>query len=399
MPKTRISRSSGLVRASRDGDQFHYLWTARRCLQLLEPSPRLVAVAVEGPAPKASRVIADEEVIDVAEYYGSEDFYACHRVEYIQLKHSTIRTAKAWTLSELKATIERFAGIFRSRCEEYGLDAVGAKLRFRIVSNRPFGPSVVSGTLETSRLPSTEFEGVLALGDKLVAELELSAEVDTLARGMAHYLAELLLDARSNYREPGGKENAKIFVTVLELWKHRQNFPEKSRPFRDFKPICRVLDSLDLDTNRPRFFTYRDDSSTEKRINSSTNLYLTAIRAIDKSARLLIQFAIQLATEQEADAGLEWLRAAQLAGVADDDEAIAIRFIVAGEDIPRIQDANAERLQKVDRALAALELFLNMARVMADRLRSVRGNLSQKVVTERTRRVPKGKRSVKAEPK
>lgn len=114
---------------------------------MLEPSTRLVAVAVEGPAPKASRAIVDEEVIDVAEYYGSENFNACERVEYIQLKHSTVRTEKPWTLSELKRTLKRFAGIFRSRCDEYGLDAVDAKLRFRIVSNRPFGPSIVSGTV------------------------------------------------------------------------------------------------------------------------------------------------------------------------------------------------------------------------------------------------------------
>ena len=39
-----------LVRPSRDGDQFHYLWAARQCLQLLPGASDLVAVTVEGPS-------------------------------------------------------------------------------------------------------------------------------------------------------------------------------------------------------------------------------------------------------------------------------------------------------------------------------------------------------------
>lgn len=37
-----------LVRTSRDGDQFHYLWATRRALRLLKPQSTLVALTIEG---------------------------------------------------------------------------------------------------------------------------------------------------------------------------------------------------------------------------------------------------------------------------------------------------------------------------------------------------------------
>ena len=78
-----------LVRFSRDGDYFHYLWAARRCLSLLSPVSRLTAVSIEGPSTaemaSAAGVEAGEELIDVAEYYGSENISAAECVRYIQL--------------------------------------------------------------------------------------------------------------------------------------------------------------------------------------------------------------------------------------------------------------------------------------------------------------------------
>lgn len=39
---------TNLVRPSRDGDQFHYFWAARRCLLLLSPNASLKAVTIKG---------------------------------------------------------------------------------------------------------------------------------------------------------------------------------------------------------------------------------------------------------------------------------------------------------------------------------------------------------------
>ena len=41
---------TNFVGASRDGDQFHYYWAARRCLKLLDPVSDLSSIVVEGVA-------------------------------------------------------------------------------------------------------------------------------------------------------------------------------------------------------------------------------------------------------------------------------------------------------------------------------------------------------------
>lgn len=89
------------MRSSRDGDQFHYYWAARQCLELLLPGSGLAAVSIEGSSPEdpgaAGEQAADdgdddptgEYVVDIAEYYGDAVPDRASRVVYRQLKHST----------------------------------------------------------------------------------------------------------------------------------------------------------------------------------------------------------------------------------------------------------------------------------------------------------------------
>lgn len=104
---------SMLVRASRDGDQFHYLWAARHALQLLRPQSGLVAVTIEGAAtsefPGAAQVEVGDQLIDIAEYYGDTDLEHATLVRYMQLKHSTLRVDEVWQPSGLEKTIHGFA--------------------------------------------------------------------------------------------------------------------------------------------------------------------------------------------------------------------------------------------------------------------------------------------------
>ena len=94
-----------LIRASRDGDQFHYLWAARRCLHLLSPLSGLVAVAIEGVSPsdvsRRSGAHDGEDVIDVTEYYGREDPIRATFTRYTQLKHSTERATSGSSLFQV----------------------------------------------------------------------------------------------------------------------------------------------------------------------------------------------------------------------------------------------------------------------------------------------------------
>lgn len=132
-----------LVRASRDGDLFHYYWAARRALELLKPGTAMVAMTIEGASKEESilRTKKSDEIIDVAEYYGSENLREGGHVVYSQLKHSTAQVEVPWTLSGLEKTLEKFAAKYVE------LTMLGAAAKdsatFMFVSNRGVDPKVL----------------------------------------------------------------------------------------------------------------------------------------------------------------------------------------------------------------------------------------------------------------
>ena len=128
------------VRPSRDGDQFHYLWAARRCLSLLSSQAGLVGVSIEGPSPDElspeSAALAGEELIDIAEYYGDEDVGRAQLVRYMQLKHSTRHAAEAWTASGLEKTLTGFSARYKDLLQRFSSDDL-AKAVGILVRNQP----------------------------------------------------------------------------------------------------------------------------------------------------------------------------------------------------------------------------------------------------------------------
>jgi hypothetical protein len=138
---------SKLIRASRDGDQFHYLWAARRCLQLLSPLSGVVAITIEGASPSevslGDQAEVGEELIDVAEYYRSEEVAQATLVRYVQLKHSTLMSAEPWTPSGLEKTLRGFATRYTALQQHLGADTLIGKLEFWFVSNRPINSDLL----------------------------------------------------------------------------------------------------------------------------------------------------------------------------------------------------------------------------------------------------------------
>ena len=132
---------ANLVRPSRDGDQFHYLWAARRCLSLLSPQAGLVGVSIEGSSPDelpyVSADLAGEELIDIAEYYGDEEVSRAQLIRYMQLKHSSHHAAEAWTASGLEKTLKGFSSRYKDLLREFSDDNLARRLEFWFVTNRP----------------------------------------------------------------------------------------------------------------------------------------------------------------------------------------------------------------------------------------------------------------------
>jgi hypothetical protein len=145
--------SNDLVGYSRAGDVFHYRWAARRCLGLIYPNATLHNIVIEGSKDDKK---AGEYVIDVSEYY--EESIGKTRIEYYQLKHTTVQKDVPFILSNLKDTIEGFSKRFSQHLKEKkALD-----FSFSIVTNRPIDKDfkenislLASGQVVPSRFKTT----------------------------------------------------------------------------------------------------------------------------------------------------------------------------------------------------------------------------------------------------
>jgi hypothetical protein len=128
------------VRYSRAGDAFHYRWAARRCLRMIDPKSPLKCITIESS--KESKA-AGECVIDLAEY--SENETDGKTIAYFQLKHTTVRIGKFFTLTEIKSTLAGFAKRYSSCLIQNGGKFQKGAVIFSFVSNRPVSKRLKQG--------------------------------------------------------------------------------------------------------------------------------------------------------------------------------------------------------------------------------------------------------------
>ncbi len=132
-----------LVRPSRDGDQFHYHWAARRCLAMLAMHEAPTAITVEGvPLCEGASLSAGLDAIDVAEYHGSAAIETATQVRYLQLKHSTRNAARPWPVSGVTRTLAHFAERYTMLVERFGVVDVARRVTFEFLTNRPIAASL-----------------------------------------------------------------------------------------------------------------------------------------------------------------------------------------------------------------------------------------------------------------
>lgn len=85
---------------------------------------------------------------------------------------------------------------------------------------------------------------ILKLGKKLVKELDLEYSVNTLARWMSHYLAELMHNidnAKTN--EEKKRLQKECCDIILKLWSQKENLPIR-KPLDNLKPVIEILEVL-----------------------------------------------------------------------------------------------------------------------------------------------------------
>jgi hypothetical protein len=199
----------------------------------------------------------------------------------------------------------------------------------------------------------------MALGQKLVAELKLVESPDTLARWMAHYVAELIHTADSVPPDDATDARSRCSSAILELWDHRASLPDRARPYESLEPI--VLTLARLDPDKPSLF-YRPsmwgELSQLKIDDDKLSSLLKLIVDVDKFARMVITDTLSAATEIAARESGEWASLAQAAETKDLATEVVMRIIEASQ---ARESPGAQERERLSRKIERLDALISLA--------------------------------------
>ena len=213
------------------------------------------------------------------------------------------------------------------------------------------------------------FDEVVALGRKLVDELDKGPRVDTLSRWMAHYVAELIDAAENAPSEERAASRRECFDTVLELWNHRPDLPGGRRPFEDLEPVARALESLDPSNETPRFFATARRGVADVEEGPQTRTLLEFVDSVDSAARIIIVHALADAARSALDKSRDWVALAEEAGRNPRFVGIVTSFVAReGRRDDHAEQVERNRELLIDR-IKQLESFCKLTAVVSDDLR------------------------------
>ncbi|MHB8392694.1 MAG: hypothetical protein ACYDBH_24460, partial [Acidobacteriaceae bacterium] len=167
----------------------------------------------------ADRITTGEELIDVGEYYGSENLEHATQIRYIQLKHSTLRVDEAWMPSGLEKTLKGFAARYKALQQSFRAEDLNDKLEFWFVSNRPVNVDFLETIYDAAKgVPPrhagdlkklewfTNFSGTQLTAFCKLLRLEggqegLWDQQNMLAQDVSYYLADADIDAPVQLKE------------------------------------------------------------------------------------------------------------------------------------------------------------------------------------------------------
>lgn len=195
----------------------------------------------------------------------------------------------------------------------------------------------------------------LALGEKLVVELKLVESTDTLARWMAHYVAELMVRAE-NAALPERDEAQQLCArAILDLWAQARAFPAKRTAFESIDRVIEAIESLHPDSGphyRNNLWRSLDACATNE--DSKVDELLAAAFGIDGAARNLIHHVLAHAAHTAERDSTEWLKLAESLDEEDPLTELRIRIARAGQSEAQLKD---HRVEQLEQRIAQLEYF------------------------------------------
>jgi hypothetical protein len=200
-----------------------------------------------------------------------------------------------------------------------------------------------------------------SLWAKLADELGDERQVRTLSRWMAHYIAEQIEEAHAASPHDRDAKRAQVADAILKLWRHHAHFANGQRPFEEFEPVMRTLESLDPDNPDSRYhqiWPAREPLNDEQK---EVQQWLDAARGIDHSARTLMRLFLRYAADNASDKSREWVSLAARAGLDQEPTIRVVRFILDGKEGAPEEDEDELRLQQ---AIGRNPLFYEAASVV-----------------------------------
>lgn len=216
----------------------------------------------------------------------------------------------------------------------------------------------------------------LALGEKLVVELNLAESTDTLARWMAHYVAELMVHAEHAPLPERDAAQQLCARAILDLWAQARAFPAERAAFESIDRVIEAIESLHPD----RGPHYRNDlwralDARATNGDSEVEKLLTTALGIDGAARSLIHHVLAHAAHVAGRDSAEWLELAQHLDEEDALSELRIRIVRAGREEAELKNHRVEELKK---RIALLEHFAALAQALktslVDSLTAVRAD-------------------------
>jgi hypothetical protein len=194
---------------------------------------------------------------------------------------------------------------------------------------------------------------IINLGEALVEELGSGPRVDTLARWMAHYIAEQMETARNAMGDDKFEAEQRCFEIILKLWQHRSSLPNGRRPFESFEPVFRALARLDPENPIPYFYSNPNLRSSEPddfgEDSDEVQQWLDIAQGIDQAARVWLESVFhQAALSARDEKTIAWLENA-VGLPRDDDISVIVRLIHAEPEDESEETAERERQAKQEK--------------------------------------------------
>lgn len=149
-------------------------------------------------------------------------------------------------------------------------------------------------------------EEILKLGEKLIEELNLEYSVNTLARWLAHYIAELMHEIEnSGSKVKQAKLKQECCDSILKIWKEQETLPIQ-KPLERLKPIIHVLELLKKREHPLITFSAFNDKISTTVGKSSWEKFLEAV--CDNSDRIFRKSLSAMLDDKVLKKDREWIK-------------------------------------------------------------------------------------------